>query len=42
MDFTGRPMRGFVFIDDSGLKGRQLQSWIDKAVDFMQTQPRRG
>jgi len=42
MDFTGRPMRGFVFIDDSGLKGRQLQSWIDKAIDFMQAQPRRG
>lgn len=42
MDFTGRPMKGFVFIDDQGLRGRKLQSWIDLAVDFMQTQPRRG
>lgn len=42
MDLTGRPMKGFVFIHDEGLRGRKLQSWFDLAADFMQTQPRRG
>lgn len=27
MDFTGRPMRGYVFVDETGLKGK-------KALDY--------
>jgi TfoX/Sxy family transcriptional regulator of competence genes len=34
MDFTGRPMRGFVTVRPEGLAGKQLQRWVDRAVAF--------
>ncbi len=35
MDFTGRPMKGFVFVDESGMKGKAaLSYWVDLALDF--------
>lgn len=35
MDFTGRPMKGFVFVDPEGAKGaKQLNYWIGLALDF--------
>lgn len=35
MDFTGRPMKGFVFVGPDGTKGKkQLDSWISLALDF--------
>jgi len=35
MDFTGRPMRGFVFVNPEGIKSRQdLESWIALALEF--------
>ena len=35
MDFTGRPMRGFVFVDAASLRTeRQLASWLDLALAF--------
>jgi TfoX/Sxy family transcriptional regulator of competence genes len=35
MDFTGRPMRGFVFVNPSGLAAeRDLASWLGLALDF--------
>ena len=35
MDFTGRPMRGFVFIQPDGLKSaKQLNEWVGLALDF--------
>lgn len=35
MDFTGRPMRGFVFVNPEGLTSRQdLESWIALALEF--------
>lgn len=35
MDFTGRPMKGWVMINESGLKTeKELKEWIDKAVEF--------
>lgn len=35
MDFTGRPMRGYVMIDESGMgTRRQLEVWINLAIDF--------
>ena len=42
MDFTGRPMKAMVFVDEGALRGRRLAQWVDRAVEFMQTQPRRG
>jgi len=32
MDFTGRPMRGFVTVQPKGLKGAQLNRWVREAV----------
>lgn len=35
MDFTGRPMRGFLFVGAEGLRtDRSLQSWVDRGVAF--------
>jgi TfoX/Sxy family transcriptional regulator of competence genes len=35
MDFTGRPMKGYVMIDDSGMKNKKdFDFWIDLALDF--------
>lgn len=35
MDFTKRPMRGFVFIDPSGTESDQdLESWIQLAIEY--------
>ena len=35
MDFTGKPMRGFVFVNAAGLKSaKQLRSWLDDALEF--------
>jgi TfoX/Sxy family transcriptional regulator of competence genes len=35
MDFTGRPMRGFVFVTSEGMKtNRALKRWIDLALEF--------
>jgi hypothetical protein len=35
MDFTGRPMRGFVFVNRDGMQKRKdLEFWIDTALEF--------
>ncbi|MBI3886433.1 MAG: TfoX/Sxy family protein [Opitutae bacterium] len=35
MNFTGRPMKGFVFVDAASLRtARQLGSWLDLALAF--------
>ena len=35
MDFTGRPMRGFVFVNPPGvLSKRDLLWWLDRALEF--------
>ena len=33
MDFTGRPMKGMVFVDPRGLRGAALRQWVDAAAD---------
>ena len=36
MDFTGRPMKGFVFIGPEGTKSKKdLEYWISLALDFI-------
>ena len=32
MDFTGRPMKGMVFVDPAGLHGDTLRQWVDAAA----------
>jgi TfoX/Sxy family transcriptional regulator of competence genes len=35
MDFTGKPMRGFVFVNAEGvMTKRDLESWLDLALEF--------
>lgn len=35
MDFTGKPMRGFVFVNSDGIASRRdLDSWIALALEF--------
>jgi TfoX N-terminal domain len=36
MDFTGRPMRGYVFVDVKGLRAaNDLRHWVDSCADFV-------
>ncbi len=38
MDFTGRPMKGYVFVDAPGLRTqRTLASWVGQCIDFVST-----
>jgi hypothetical protein len=39
MDFTGRTMKGFVFIGADGLRGRALRTWVLRAATFAQSLP---
>ncbi|ANH38513.1 hypothetical protein I601_2085 [Nocardioides dokdonensis FR1436] len=40
MDFTGRPMRGWIIVDSEGLSSEQdLGSWVDRAVRHVRTLP---
>jgi TfoX/Sxy family transcriptional regulator of competence genes len=39
MDFTGRPMRGFVTIRPEGLKGQALKPWVALAVAHAESLP---
>lgn len=39
MDFTGRPMRGFVAVRPEGLKGPALKRWVGQAVAHAEALP---
>ena len=39
MDFTRRPMRGFVTISPDGLEGRNLHQWVAQAVAHAESLP---
>lgn len=39
MDITGRPMRGFVWVQAAHARGRELQDWISLAARFVNTLP---
>jgi len=42
MDFTGRPMKGFVFVEAGGLAtDRQLRDRVSMAREFAQSLPRK-
>ena len=35
MDFTGRPMNGYIMVDDSGMKSKKdFDYWIEMCLDF--------
>jgi TfoX/Sxy family transcriptional regulator of competence genes len=38
MNFTGRPMKGYVFVDAPGLRTqRSLAAWVSDCLDFVAT-----
>jgi hypothetical protein len=40
MDFTGTPLKGFVFVAPPGFATEEaLRAWIDRAVEFVRTLP---
>ena len=39
MDFTGRPMKGMVFVGPGGLHGAALREWVAAAVAFTRALP---
>jgi TfoX/Sxy family transcriptional regulator of competence genes len=41
MDFTGRPMKGMVFVDPAGLHGPQLRQWVAAAAEYARGLPPR-
>jgi hypothetical protein len=42
MDFTGRPMRGMIYVGAAGLKTRSaLEAWLKRAVSHAQTLPKK-
>jgi len=42
MDFTGRPLKGFVFVGPPGIRSaRQLESWVERGLAFVRSLPAR-
>ena len=40
MDFTGRPLRGYVYVGRPGLRSSaSLRTWVDQGVDFARSLP---
>ncbi len=40
MDFTGRPMRGFVYVGPTGYRTKAaLKSWIKRGLRFVESLP---
>lgn len=40
MDFTGRPMKGMVFVEPAGLAStKDLEAWVQRGVDFALSLP---
>ena len=40
MDFTGHPMKGFLYVSSGGYKTeKQLGSWVERSIDFVSSLP---
>ncbi|MBW2464410.1 MAG: TfoX/Sxy family protein [Deltaproteobacteria bacterium] len=40
MDFTGRPLRGMLYVDPEGLmKDEELKLWVRRGCDYVKTLP---
>jgi TfoX/Sxy family transcriptional regulator of competence genes len=39
MDFTGRPMKGMVFVEPGGLAGAGLRQWVEAAAEHARGLP---
>ena len=40
MDFTGKPMRGFLYVTGAGISTSSgLRTWVSRALDFVDSRP---
>ncbi len=39
MDFTKKPLKGFIYVESLGLEEEGLGFWIDKALEFVLSLP---
>ena len=40
MDFTGKPMKGYVYVEPAGFKTEEsLREWVDRGIEFVKTLP---
>ena len=39
MDFTGRPMKGMVYVGPADCEGRALKTWLQRGVAFASSLP---
>lgn len=40
MDFTGKPLRGYVYVDPAGIAGtRALRGWVERCLAHARTLP---
>ncbi len=40
MDFTGKPMKGFVYVGPEGVESDEaLREWVDVGVDYVRSLP---
>ena len=40
MDFTGRPMKGYLYVAPEGVADEEsLQAWVDRCVEFAESLP---
>ena len=38
MDFTGRPMKGYVFVESAGCRtDKEVRRWVERGADFVET-----
>ena len=43
MDFTGRPLKGMLYVDGAGVRTtKALASWLEPALAFAQSLPKKG
>ena len=43
MDFTGRALRGMVYVDEEGIsEDADLATWLRRGLDFAQSLPPKG
>jgi TfoX/Sxy family transcriptional regulator of competence genes len=41
MDFTGKPLKGFVYVSPPAFRtGPSLRAWVDRGIRFVRQQPR--
>ena len=40
MDFTGKPMKGMIYVEPDGLKSeKELEFWVEKCLAFIRSLP---